>query len=381
MTSCWSVGTDQAFLLHPYPLRSLRDVACGLSLEAVEQLESIADNLPDLLEQGTIRSTLQQLPLFDMRELLTHDERIIERAFQLYCYFASAWIHAPHLPASSVLPAAIAVPLVQLADAVGRPPILSYASYTLANWQKINPAGEIRIENLRLLQRFIHKPDAAWFTLIHVDIEARAATAIRAIPALLEAAQHGESGAVCAALTAMQNGLTDMMATLSRMPEGCHPHVYYHEVRSYIFGFDDVLYEGVTQYGGQPQTLRGETGAQSTIIPAMIRALGLQHQETNLTQHLEIMRDYMPPLHREFLLGIDGSGVRALVERNREQGELRDTYNECIRHMLQFRRMHLRFAASYIANQSPDSLGTGGTEFMTWLQQLIQETESQLIIR
>jgi indoleamine 2,3-dioxygenase len=374
------VGTDQAFLLHPHPLGSLRDVDCGLSQEAAEQIETIAGNLPDLLEAAAIRTSLQQLPRFEMGEVLKRDERIIERAYQLYSYLASAWIHAPHLPASKTLPAAIAVPLVQLADAVGRPPILSYASYTLANWQKIDPAGEIRIDNLRLLQRFIHKSDAAWFTLIHVDIEARAAVAIGAIPALLAAAQQEDTEAVCSALTAIQNGLDEMMATLSQMPEGCHPHVYYHEVRPYIFGFDDVIYEGVAQYGGQPQTLRGETGAQSTIIPAIIRALGLQHQETNLTQHLEIMRDYMPPAHREFLLGIDGSRVRKLVEGNRENSEMRDSYNECIRRMLQFRRMHLRFAASYIANQSPDSLGTGGTEFMTWLQQLIQETESQLII-
>ncbi|MEO1163475.1 MAG: hypothetical protein AAFV98_06830 [Chloroflexota bacterium] len=37
------------------------------------------------------------------------------------------------------------------------------------------------------------------------------------------------------------------------------------------------------------------------------------------------------------------------------------------------------FVASYIANQSADSLGTGGTDFMHWLQQLIDETQAHLI--
>jgi hypothetical protein len=41
--------------------------------------------------------------------------------------------------------------------------------------------------------------------------------------------------------------------------------------------------------------------------------------------------------------------------------------------------MHLRFAASDIANQSPVRIGTGGTEFMRWLQQLIEETEAQVL--
>ncbi len=156
--------------------------------------------------------------------------------------------------------------------------------------------------------------------------------------------------------------------------------MYYHQVRPYIFGFDDIIYEGVKEFSGKPQSFRGETGAQSTIIPAIVRALGLRHQESNLTQHLDIMRDYMPRSHREFLGAIDGTAVREWVQQHREQTELREQYNETIRQMLTFRRMHLRFAASYIANQSPDSLGTGGTEFMTWLQQLIQETEAQLII-
>ncbi len=90
-----------------------------------------------------------------------------------------------------------------------------------------------------------------------------------------------------------------MIASFHRMPEGCDSDVYYFKVRPYIFGFNEVIYEGA--FGNQPQTFRGQTGAQSSIVPALVAALGLQHETTGLTQHLDIMKAYMPKPHREFV--------------------------------------------------------------------------------
>jgi len=46
--------------------------------------------------------------------------------------------------------------------------------------------------------------------------------------------------------------------------------IYFHRVRPYIYGWKNnpslpngLIYEGVLEYGGQGQILRGETGAQS----------------------------------------------------------------------------------------------------------------------
>lgn len=378
--SCWQPTSEMGFLLHPAPLITLNGY---LPDDIAQHLDGIANALSDQLANGTLRKTLEELPIYDMSGLIASEKGIaIERAFQIYAYFASAYVFMPSVPPAQKIPSGIAVPLVQLADAVQRPPILAYAPYTLANWQKIDPSGDIEVDNLALVQKFIPQRDAAWFTLIHVDIEKHAAPAIGAIPQLMAAVDNHDDNAIIHFLQTIHDALAAMMRTLQRMPEHCHPHVYYHDVRPYIFGFEDVIYEGVTKFGGQPQSFRGETGAQSSVIPALVRALGLSHEETSMTQHLRIMRDYMPVSHQQFITSIDDKRLRAYIMgemAEKENAHLREGYNETLQSLLAFRKMHLRFAASYIANQAPDSLGTGGTDFMPWLQQLIDETQAHLV--
>ena len=106
-------------------------------------------------------------------------------AFPLVQLFRERDAHAPGLPATDRLPAAIAVPLVELAKRVGRPPILSYASYCLHNWRRLDPAGPIALDNIALLQNFSTpgdgKSDEDWFILVHVNIEAYAGPALRSV--------------------------------------------------------------------------------------------------------------------------------------------------------------------------------------------------------
>ena len=86
---------------------------------------------------------------------------------------------------------------------------------------------------------------------------------------------------------------------MNRMPEGCSADVYFKKVRPYIFGFTNIIYEGC--FDNAPQNYRGETGAQSSIVPTMLRAFGIEHKNSMLTQHLEDMLTYMPAPHREFI--------------------------------------------------------------------------------
>lgn len=370
-SSVWQISEQTGFLIQPRPLHSLVG-----HIDNAETLETIANNLTDLLENRQIRQELDALDTLNLNYL--DDEAVVERAFQLYTYFASAYIFATDEAPTTHIPASIAIPLVTLAEKVERPPILAYAPYTLANWQKIDPNGVVEVDNLQLVQKFIHKRDAAWFTLIHVDIEARASGAISAIPRLEQAIIQDDSEQVMQSLKAIYDSLADMMATLKRMPEHCHPTVYYHEVRPYIFSFENIIYKGVEKFAGKPQSFVGETGAQSSIIPALVRVLGVSHQETTMTKYLRIMQDYMPKPHREFIQAINPSALRGTIQKNNQQAMI-NAYNETLQQLSTFRNMHIRYAASYIANQSPDSVGTGGTEFMTWLQKLIDETEGQLL--
>jgi len=182
--------------------------------------------------------------------------------------------------------------------------------------------------------------------------------------------------------------------TLERMPEHCDPYIYYRRVRPYIHGWRNhpalpqgVVYEGVTEYGGRGQMFRGETGAQSGIVPSIDALLGVSHADDPLRTYLMEMRDYIPPGHRRFIQEVErASVVRAFVQESaRHEPQLREAYNECIHWLESFRTTHLEYAATYIFRQNqtdaanPTDVGTGGTPFMTYLKKHRDESASQRI--
>jgi indoleamine 2,3-dioxygenase len=201
---------------------------------------------------------------------------------------------------------------------------------------------------------------------------------LQGVQAARQAALTGDAAAVEQGLEAISASLSAMLTTFDRMPEGCNSDVYYFRVRPYIFGFNDVIYEGVDAFGGQPQSFRGQTGAQSSIIPALVAGLGLKHEQSALTQHLDVMKAYMPKPHREFIAEMGTAGIRDFILRT-ESKTLAEAYNTCLRQVLAFRRLHLHYATTYIAQKVKNPLGTGGTVFMDWLDRLATETEAQLV--
>ena len=97
--------------------------------------EELAAELPKLLATMRIRSFLDHAPNFDMSLLQTEAE--FERAMLILSYFGHAYVWGQVQPAYR-LPAALARPWYQVAQKLGRPPVLSYASYALQNWRRVD---------------------------------------------------------------------------------------------------------------------------------------------------------------------------------------------------------------------------------------------------
>jgi len=184
--------------------------------------------------------------------------------------------------------------------------------------------------------------------------------------------------------------MQEVNAIFSKMPEKCDPYIYYHRVRPFIFGTKDnpdlengLIYEG--QFNNQAQFFRGETGAQSSMIPSLDGALQIEHTKDHLRHYLNEMRDYMPPLHRQFIESLETqSQVKALIDGS---AKLTESYNQCLEEIKVFRSMHLEYAGTYIHKQSQATnaigrggstiTGTGGTPFMSYLKKHRDETEEQ----
>ncbi len=422
MHNGWRVSPERGFLINPDPVPNLMDVPgldallTGDSLAAIEQ---VASEMPTRLEHGGMRTALEELPVLDLSGLekpaeirrlglkpqakenpsplkglknspqmavlevedesaTTLDYRVIERLWMLYTYFANAYVFAtPDAPEHRIT-RSVAVPLHRLAQMVKRPPIFSYVTLVLNNWRRIDPDGTIDLDNTTALQHFLGVPDEHWFGLVHVNVEYAAAPAMQGIQDAIEAATNHDPKALERALNAVSDSLGAMLKAFGRMTEGCDPDVYHVRVRPYMFGFDDIIYEGVAEYEGKPQTFRGGSGAQSSTIPAIVGALGLQHEQTGLMKHLDGMKTHMPKAHREFIASVTTPVVRDFVKRSGD-GALKEAYNQCLQQMMTFRKGHFYYARIYILDKVTNPVGTGGTLFKEWLSRLIAETEAHLL--
>nr|WP_202487742.1 hypothetical protein [Streptomyces sp. SID8354] len=354
--------------------------------------EELTDVLPKLLAAGLVREEIDALGPAPSLSLLTRQDQR-ERAMLLLSYLGHAYVFADAHAPTARLPAQLAQPWCAAADLAGRPPVLSYASHALVNWRRFDPQGPVALGNIARLQNFLGGLDEEWFVLVHVAIEACAGPGLLAAGRAQDTAEEGDPERTAEQLVLVGDVLERMLSVLRRMPEGCDPYIYYHRVRPFLFGWtgnpalpEGVVYEGVAAHEGRPQKFRGETGAQSSVIPAFDAVLGLDFSNDPLGAHLFGLREYMPPRHRAFLNALaQRTPLRPFVAGNASVSVLVDAYNRCVTLSGAFRRQHHAYAASYIRAQQPASAanpvetGTGGTPFMTYLHQHAENTDQYLL--
>jgi indoleamine 2,3-dioxygenase len=237
------------------------------------------------------------------------------------------------------------------------------------------------LENIVIMQNFLGGVDEDWFIMIHVAIEYEAKVILSNLKSYFL-----DENLDKLLLEKSLESIKKINSIMNRMPEKCDPFIYYNRVRPYIFGWknnpatpEGVIYEGVEDYNGEPQLFRGETGAQSSIVPALDALLGVTHSNDPLREYLDEMRLYMPKEHRELLNGLDEWSENKRKNLSIDE-KSRMIINEIINEVHTFRDKHLEYARVYIFEQSltnnsnSNIVGTGGTPFMKYLDKHLQET-------
>jgi indoleamine 2,3-dioxygenase len=332
-------------------------------------LDRMGRDLPSLLQEKTFRAwargvRIPPLPAgpVPLAELHLYYVRV--------GFLASAYVNQVGQEPAVLLPRNIALPLCDVCARLGRPPILSYDGYALYNWKRFVSVGPIALGNIDTIQDFVHLYDEHWFILVHVEIEALAAALLGAIDEAALALQGNDSAGLNNAMTQVARTLWAQVETLRRIPEKMDPALYYKTFRPYIRFFDGVVYEGVDS---APLNFRGETGAQSSVIPTVVGFLKVPHRSSMLTDHLADMRRFMPTEHRALIEQVER------LPDPRGKGD-KIPYNEALEALATFRETHLEFARRYIAAHVRDPRGTGGTPYLEWLSQLIDETRAHMIV-
>jgi indoleamine 2,3-dioxygenase len=381
--------------LSSYGLSAERGFLSGFDPDAValpndlRDIREFALSLPRWIPTGRLRALCEALPVKDMTRFCAEaSEAELRIAMVHYSFLTQAYVWCEET-APKHLPAALAVPVWALGKAIGQPPLLPYSSYVLENWGRVDANGPLDLSNVYMIQHFAGGMDEAWFVLVHVAIEARAGALLAEFPGLMDAAREHDMAGLEKGLSAICTVWDAINAIFDRMPERCDPYVYFNRVRPWIHGWKDnpalgagLIYEGVEETGGKPQAFRGQTGSQSSIVPAMDALFGVQHAGDPLRAFLDELHIYRPPAHRRFIDDVRAaSTVRGAVEIS-GKALLRALYNDGIDRLARFRTRHLEYAASYINRQSRGAagndtdVGTGGTPFMKYLKKHRDEAEA-----
>ncbi len=164
------------------------------------------------------RRSIREMPILPLSDQLANDIRYARRGHVVFSFLAHFYIHSQPrktenasavLPASTRgwlnvfsrkssedlqdeqdladelagkfmrrVPAAIAVPWVQLSQKLDLPPVLTYATTVLWNWAYIDAARGLEPDNLRIVETFTGTPSEHHFFFSSLLIEARGVEAL-----------------------------------------------------------------------------------------------------------------------------------------------------------------------------------------------------------
>ncbi|MEM7374190.1 MAG: hypothetical protein AAF587_36690 [Bacteroidota bacterium] len=355
----FAVSVERGFL-------PVQDPASKLPTNYLPWIE-LAQDLHTSIQARQFRSAVLKLPLIDPVGLKQEDEK--ELALLVLSFLAHAYVGTEENRLSHI-PASLAVPWTQLADAMGRLPIIQHSGMVLRNWRRLRVEGEMTLENLTTLFSFTDTKDEEAFFLITVLVEVAGAKAIATACKAYLAARQRNAEKVAQALGRLPSEIEGMTAVLSRMFDHCQPEVFYHQIRPYLASFEKVEFQGVDQ--DPIRNYHGGSAAQSTLFPVLDAVLGVRQT----SPYLRLMRSYMPPLHAALVRRLEEEP--ALATFCKGIARIEQLRQASLDALINLRNLHLQIVAKYIlgpaAKSGKDSQGTGGTNPSIFLKEIRDTT-------
>ncbi|GAA5990635.1 hypothetical protein JCM10908_003163 [Rhodotorula pacifica] len=287
----YDVSVLTGFLPPEEPVQSLRGIGYGWDEleEAFERVQHEAEMIPGggvgKLSEA-FRSSIKRLPTASVEPLTTLP--LLRRAHTLLAHLAHFYMHST-FPSQTVMPACLAVPLVQVSDRLGLPPILTYADTVLWTWRLRDKALGLRADNVEMTTLFTSSSSEHAFFALSFFCELYGPDLLRLMSASLDEAFFADATALTrisnylGSISRLIDELTALMAGATKGEFGpagrerISPEAFYWEIRPWFNG-GRWTYEGVGE-GGKDLTMEwgGPSAGQSTLVHALDLFLGIDH--------------------------------------------------------------------------------------------------------
>ncbi len=345
----------------------------------VKAADELALQMSSLIKQKCFRKELLKLTPFDFNSI---PEDQLPRVKMMLGMLAQAFVWCNGEDEKThYVPESIAIPLVGVSARLKEPPILNYADYILRNTQLKIPEM-VHPALFKSVYTFTGMKSEFGFILSHILYELKGREAIQVGLKALSAAVNHEEETTGIALTELYVIILDLIEQFNTVHKTTKEEDFREHFRVFLKGWKsiipDMTYRGVSINAGE---LRGETGAQSSLLPFLDGVIGVSN---TLMQHSSLYhawRPYMPEADRLFLsdIGFLGEKLREFVRMNTM---LIDAYNKVLISLMDFRKNHLMTITQYIEGKNSkvfDGIGTGGTFYSTYLNGLIAHLQTLLL--
>ncbi|MES2431166.1 MAG: hypothetical protein V4556_09520 [Bacteroidota bacterium] len=397
----FNVGADFGFLPIKAPLVALP--------EKYKPVQDILDQMPVVIGDGnellfTPNAIVE--PVHGLKNFIDDvnnetDIYIIQGLFRSYSFLVSAYLLEPSYQqfqkdgnygkARNFLPANIAQPFCKVAEKLHVFAWLDYHySYSLGNYQKLDPNGDLNWENITMCNRFSGQPDEVGFIMLHVDINRFSPGLVGTVMQTIQQLSGGDNSTVSHLLSKNWQTMKQMNLRRKEMWKASRWQ-HYNDFRIFIMGVkgnnqlfgDGVTYEGVWD---EPKAFRGQTGAQDDIIPMedIFSGVIFYYPENELTKYLLDLRQYRPECIQAFFIDLEKSmkeihpkGLMGKLLENKDAtglcyllGILEEIYH--------FRNGHWQFVQKYIMANTKYATATGGTPITSWIPNQILAVIQQM---
>ncbi|BGO97117.1 hypothetical protein NBRC10513v2_001036 [Rhodotorula toruloides] len=287
----YDVSVATGFLPPEEPVQTLRGIGHGWDEveDALERAQEEAASMPGggvgKLSEAW-RESVRRLPRASVDVLATLP--MIRRAHTLLAHVEHFYMHST-FPSQTVVPASIAIPLVQVSDRLGLPPILTYADTVLWTWKMTDKSLGLRADNLEITTTFTSTPSERAFFLLSLFCELHGPSILRLMSSTLDESFFADSIALARiatylnSISALIDELTALMAGATRGPFGpegrerISPEAFYWEIRPWFNG-GKWTFEGVGK-NGEDKVMEwgGPSAGQSSLVHALDVFLGVDH--------------------------------------------------------------------------------------------------------
>jgi indoleamine 2,3-dioxygenase len=382
----FNVSSNHGFLPIKEPLKLLPNQYICLQ-EVINKLHVFQNYQEDINNKGIlgipdrIVEEIKNIPDYSILIKEEKDIFVIQALYRAYSFITSGFTleksyqeflkSGNYGTARQVLPKNISIPFILVCEKLEVYPWLDYHySYSLGNYVKKDPSGDLHWKNLDMACKFTGTPDEIGFIMVHVYINEISPNLVGSV---LEYGKESSTNnlKLCGEYLEEMNRRRRDMWKASR-------HEHYNDFRVFIMGIkgnNSIFGEGLVYedcFNNEPQQYRGQTGAQDNIIPMMDIFTGIvdYYPVNKLTEYLMDLRTYRPKCIQNFLVDLrsyykEKTLFNKLIEFGNYEGLV--YLLKIVDEVYLFRNGHWQFVQKYIMSNTKYAFATGGTPITSWL--------------